>query len=159
RVDALAAAFADDSCRSMCCRPGMRAAELDRERTRPLEKPVLGAEWTQVGIMKVTRAWELWKRAETCCDHTTDESVTYQLNQDYPARSAIQTITARLESNGWRPLREDFLNPGLPTSVVRGWMHFEDGNTGRPTEVYQWVGQWEDTSKRIVWYILSYDGV
>jgi hypothetical protein len=88
-----------------------------------------------------------------------DGTVLYELNQDYPALPVTQTITARLESSGWRPLREEFLNPGLSTSLVRGWVSVEDRTTGRPTQVYQWVGQWEDASRRIVWYVFAYDAV
>jgi hypothetical protein len=78
--------------------------------------------------------------------HDTDENectVLYQLNEKYPALPIIQTIQGRLEAAGWRPLVDNFLNPGSPTSLVRGWESHEDRTQGRATQVYQWVGQWE----------------
>jgi hypothetical protein len=92
----------------------------------------------------------------------TDENegtVLYQLNEEFPAQAAINTIRSRLESRGWRPLQEDFLNPGLATSLGRGWTSHEDRTGPRSVRVYEWVGQWEDEAKRIVWYVLTYDAV
>jgi len=86
-------------------------------------------------------------------------TVVYQLNEEYTALPVIQTIQGRLESSGWRPLREDFLNPGLPSSLVRGWASHEDRTHRRAAQVYKWMAQWEDDSKRIVWYDLTYDAV
>ena len=86
-------------------------------------------------------------------------TVVYRLNEEYPALPVIQTIQSRLERSGWHPLREDFLNPGLPSSLVRGWTSHEDRTQGRAAQVYQWMAQWEDDSKRIVWYDLTYDAV
>lgn len=94
--------------------------------------------------------------------HDTDENegtVLYQLKEEYPALPVIQTIKGRLEGTGWRPLENSFLNPGSSTSFVRGWTSHEDRTRGRASQVYQWVGQWEDDSKRIVWYDLTYDAV
>jgi hypothetical protein len=88
-----------------------------------------------------------------------DGTVLYQLNEEFPALPVIQTLTGRLEANGWRPRREDLLNPGLLTSLVGGWQSHEDRTQGRTTQVYQWVGQWEDDAERVVWYVLTYDAV
>jgi hypothetical protein len=92
----------------------------------------------------------------------TDENegtVLYQLNEAFPAQAAITAIRSRLEGRGWRPLQEDFLNPGLATSLGRGWASHEDRTRPRAVQVYEWVGQWADDAKRIVWYVLSYDAV
>jgi hypothetical protein len=92
----------------------------------------------------------------------TDENegtVLYQVNEAFPAQAAITAIRSRLEGRAWRPQQEDFLNPGLATSLGRGWTSHEDRTGPRAVRVYEWVGQWEDEAKRIVWYVLTYDTV
>jgi hypothetical protein len=92
----------------------------------------------------------------------TDENegtVAYEVKEEYPAQPIIETIRRRLESKGWRPLQESFLNPGLPNSFTSGWASHADSTGERPIRVYEWVGQWEDDSKRIAWYVLNYDAV
>lgn len=84
-------------------------------------------------------------------------TVLYEVDEKYPAQTVIDTIRTRLEGAGWRVLSEDFLNPGVQTSVVRGWASHEDRTTAQPRTVYEWAAQWEDPSKRIVWYVLTYD--
>src|SRR5262245_46010668 len=44
-------------------------------------------------------------------------ALTYELPVRYPALTEIQTIRTRLEGAGWTPLEEDFLNPGIRTSL------------------------------------------
>lgn len=62
-------------------------------------------------------------------------SVAYSLNEKYPASNAIQQISAELEAIGWTPLKEDWLNPGMPSSHIRGWTDFVDGTTTPRTQI------------------------
>jgi hypothetical protein len=81
----------------------------------------------------------------------------YELREPYPAANVIGKIRAHLEGRGWRPLKEDLLNPGIPTSLVRGWTEYRDATTKPAAMVHEWIGQWEDSSGRIAWYVLRYE--
>jgi hypothetical protein len=68
----------------------------------------------------------------------------------------LRTISTRLEQAGWQPLKEDWLNPGLPTSHVRGWVYFEDSTTQPSTSVRGWNGDWKNSAHDILTYMLEY---
>jgi hypothetical protein len=80
----------------------------------------------------------------------------YNLNLDYPAKSALRTISTKLQREGWTPLKSDFLNPPIPSSHLSGWEQFDDDTTKPRTTVRQWIGQWENKRREIVWYSLEY---
>jgi len=82
--------------------------------------------------------------------------VAYALKEKHPASNAIQQISSRLEALGWRPLKDDWLNPGLPSSHVRGWTDFTDGTRTPVHRVHRWGAQWQDESGNIVDYTLDY---
>jgi len=82
--------------------------------------------------------------------------VAYALAEAYPARNAIERISSRLGDRGWTPLEVDWLNPGLPSSIVHGWDEFYD-NTGNSLQhVYQWSAEWRDSAGNLVAYSLRY---
>jgi hypothetical protein len=83
------------------------------------------------------------------------EQLTYLLDTDYPAESTISFISAGLQKRGWEPLRDDFLNPGLPSSQVRGWQ-YEDPSREPRTSVRTWACDWEDRANNITLYGLKY---
>jgi hypothetical protein len=139
-------------------------------RATPKKRLLVAAAWVLAGgacdqqgapnehlrpeaLIVLDGAYEIENRDEN------EGTVLYKVNEPYPAGPAVETIRRRLESRGWRPLSEDFLNPGVPTSLVRGWGNYEDRTGAVPVEVHQWTAQWEDDSKRIVWYVLTYDGI
>ena len=81
---------------------------------------------------------------------------SYRLKADYPASSVLKEISSQLEAGGWQPLKEDILNPGQPSSHVKGWSNYEDASRP-PTKIrYQWMGSWEDKYGNIVTYIFLY---
>jgi len=82
--------------------------------------------------------------------------LVYNLDLDYPAESALRAISMKFEREGWRPLKWDFLNPSNPSSHVSGWEQFDDDTTKPRTTVRQWIGQWENQRREIVWYSLEY---
>jgi len=82
--------------------------------------------------------------------------IAYALNEKHPAPNAIQQISSRLKALGWTPLQGDWLNPGLPSSHVRGWTDFIDGTTTPMNHVHQWGAQWKDKNGNIVDYTLRY---
>ena len=82
--------------------------------------------------------------------------VQYNVQIEYPAEDILRFIRGSLEGQGWQPLNEDVLNPGLPTSHVNGWQQYTDGRTSPKAEVRQWLGQWKNPSGDVVWYRLQY---
>ena len=82
--------------------------------------------------------------------------VYYQVTTPYPAQEVLKHIQDKLNRERWMPLKEDFLNPGLPSSHVRGWGSYIDGTTEPKANVHQWLAQWKSPEGDIVWYVLKY---
>lgn len=85
------------------------------------------------------------------------EQVSYQVSMAYPASRALVEISERLKARGWKPLEEDYLNPGLPSSHVRGWGSFIDGTKPSNPLIYQWLADWKNNHGDIVRYGLRYE--
>ena len=83
--------------------------------------------------------------------------VTYELKSLYPAKDVISEIMDKLSLKGWKPLKEDFMNPGVPTSYVIGWDVFVDSDHIPTTKVYTWTTDWKNNHNEIVRYRLSYE--
>jgi hypothetical protein len=84
------------------------------------------------------------------------DQLGYQAKVEYPADSIISCISKRLSENGWQPLKEDFWNPGLPSSHVRGWTQFTDATVHPEATVDAWASQWQNQGGDIAWYFLQY---
>lgn len=84
------------------------------------------------------------------------DQVSYRIQAEYPAENVIQPIEWRLKQLGWKPLPEDFLNPGLPSSTVRGWQYYEDKTTKPVSSVRVWEADWQNDKGDIVTYHLEY---
>ncbi len=89
-----------------------------------------------------------------------DGTVRYTVMDRYPATRTIDDLRQRVQARGWRPLRANLLSPEQQNSFDRGWFEYEDA-TGRDGLKYvsEWVGQWEDTSGRVLWYVLRFERV
>ena len=81
----------------------------------------------------------------------------YYLTSDYPATRVLSSISGELRLLGWKALKENHLNPGIPSSHVIGWEDFEDRSVIPAQYVYQWIGDWEDAMGNIVTYTLRYE--
>ncbi len=84
------------------------------------------------------------------------DQIVYRIQASYPAADVLKTIAVRLGQLGWKPLKEDWLNPGLPSSHVRGWTYFEDETTKPATSVRAWSADWENGVHDILTYQLEY---
>jgi len=84
------------------------------------------------------------------------DQVSYRIVVSYPAESVLSCISNKLSQTGWEPLKEDYWNPGFPSSHVRGWTQFADASVQPQSSVDQWLGQWKDGVGSIVWYSLQY---
>jgi len=84
------------------------------------------------------------------------DQLSYQVQIEYPANGVVSYISDQLQGMGWRPLEEDYWNPGLPASQVRGWTHFVDATVHPPATVDAWAGQWQNHTGDLVWYDLRY---
>ena len=84
------------------------------------------------------------------------DQLYYRLTAQYPAQEIIDKIKAKLYEKGWIPLKDSFLNPGIPTSHVSGWGSFEDATGERLQVVHSWSGDWANDRGEIVTYMLRY---
>lgn len=84
------------------------------------------------------------------------QQLSYTIKLQYPARDVLSVLANQLTKRNWKPLKEDFLNPGLPTSNVRGWTFFEDGTEHPAAYVRQWMGDWANEAHDMVTYVLQY---
>ncbi|MDO8681899.1 MAG: hypothetical protein Q7N50_00260 [Armatimonadota bacterium] len=82
--------------------------------------------------------------------------LSYKLQERYPAKHALREISARLAKQGWKPLKEDFLNPGLPTSHIRGWTEFYDATRTPEERVRAWASDWKNAKGDVVRYAFYY---
>ena len=83
--------------------------------------------------------------------------VTYSIDEKFRPDALLERIRAAVPSPEWQPLPNDWLNPGLASSHERGWTEFRDATVTPPTEVHQWLAQWQDSHGNVVWYGLRYD--
>jgi len=84
------------------------------------------------------------------------DQLRYQIKVEYPADGIVSCISKRLSENGWQPLKEDFWNPGLPSSYVRGWTQHADATVYPEATVDAWANQWRNQSGDVAWYFLQY---
>lgn len=84
-----------------------------------------------------------------------EQQVTYSLSEEYPAKTLVKQIGAHLSKQGWKPLKMNFLNPGIPNSFSKGWTDYFDGQTKPELHVWQWWGDWE-RGGNILTYSLEY---
>jgi hypothetical protein len=82
--------------------------------------------------------------------------LTYKIKEDYPANKTIEAISNKLRQDKWNALKEDYLNPGLPSSHVRGWTSYEDATKNPHQTVNAWQADWENQAGDIVTYIFWY---
>lgn len=84
------------------------------------------------------------------------DQLWYRVQASYPAADVLRIITGRLKTMGWTALEEDWLNSGLPSSHVRGWVYYEDHATQPTTSVRVWQGDWQNGAHDILTYRLEY---
>lgn len=82
-------------------------------------------------------------------------SVTYRRAEPHPATQTIEPVRRRLEGAGWKPVSEDFMNPGLTNSHARGWMDYIDG-TEDDARVFVWSADWVSARGDVVRYGFTY---
>lgn len=81
--------------------------------------------------------------------------VRYHVTSCYPPTRELRAIAARIPS-GWSPRRDDALNPGSPTSIVRGWYTAAEQSQGVYFDLHQWSGQWQNARGDLLQYDLVY---
>jgi hypothetical protein len=91
-----------------------------------------------------------------CRPYAGTMQVNYELRIAYPADAVISELNSHLEGLGWRQLREDFLNPGFPTSHVDGWSEFLDSTVQPTAVIHQWMADWTNDQGDIVRFALRY---
>jgi hypothetical protein len=84
------------------------------------------------------------------------DQLFYSVKVPYPAPHVLNEISKKLEIKGWKPLKEDYLNPGSPSSHVKGWT--DSFHVGKKTKrkFHQWLAQWENKNQDIMCVTLWY---
>jgi hypothetical protein len=82
--------------------------------------------------------------------------VFYVVHEPYPAKQLLKEIESSLKGGSWKPLKEDWLNPGMPSSLVSGWSDHGDGTSGTLMHVWIWTAQWENANGVLIEYTLRY---
>jgi|HubBroStandDraft_6_1064221.scaffolds.fasta_scaffold414918_1 hypothetical protein len=67
------------------------------------------------------------------------DQLAYNVKVESPADSVTECISKKLNENSWQPLKEDFWNPGPPSSQVKGWTHFTDATVHLEATVDAWA--------------------
>jgi hypothetical protein len=80
----------------------------------------------------------------------------YRMDAPHPAEPVLSHIREALASQGWQALRDDHLNPGLPSSHEIGWTSFGDETSKPATKVHRWMGWWKNADEDVLVYILAY---
>jgi len=83
--------------------------------------------------------------------------IAYTVAMRYPAGRFVCELDNAVAHDGWRGLREDFLNPGLPTSLVRGWTDIVNGVKKPETHVHAWSSEWLNDAGDLLSYSLTYE--
>lgn len=83
--------------------------------------------------------------------------VSYNLKVVFPANEVIQEFSSKLARHGYKPLKESFLNPGIPSSMERGWSEYVDATKTPKRTVHQWNTDWSNSNGEIVSYMLRYE--
>ena len=84
------------------------------------------------------------------------DTVQYRVTEPYPADATLSFIRSAVEARGWRTLKEDFLNPGLPSSHVKGWGTVIDGTVTPNQTRHSWHAQWTNRHGDMLLYHLDY---
>ena len=62
-----------------------------------------------------------------------------------------------MDQRQWRGLREDALNPGSESSLVRGWGDYGNATRTPETHVHSWSAQWRNKDGDLLTYGLQYE--
>lgn len=81
----------------------------------------------------------------------------YKLNAKYPADELIAEVDRKLKEKGWEPLPYIFLYPKYPSSHQDGWAIYKDPPKTPSKMIYEWSGDWKDSTGNIVTYTFRYE--
>lgn len=85
------------------------------------------------------------------------DQVSYFVKEDYPAELFLSNLSTYLSKMDYTPLKEDFMNPGISSSNVKGWDYFIDATQSPERKIKQWIGGWQGKDESIVRCMLRYD--
>lgn len=83
--------------------------------------------------------------------------VSYELDAAYPASPFLCQLAQHLDQRQWRGLREDALNPGSESSLVKGWGDYGNATRQPETHVHSWMAQWRNQDGDLLTYGLQYE--
>ena len=85
------------------------------------------------------------------------KQMRYEMDEPYPAKTALKSISDQLDRRGWKPLQNSYLQPDRPSSHVTGWDKFQDGRKTPWVHVRQWMAEWTNSKGDVLMYALRYE--
>lgn len=85
------------------------------------------------------------------------EQVVYQIDAAYPASPFLCELTGHLQTQQWRGLRQDPLNPEIVSDLIRGWHDFTDISRPPERRVHAWMASWRNADGDLLTYSLRYE--
>jgi hypothetical protein len=82
--------------------------------------------------------------------------VSFVLHESFPGRQVISEIRTHLTNAGWKPLKEDWLNPGTSSPRTKGWSQYVDETGGALRDYWMWKSTWQDAKGDLIQYSLRY---
>ena len=82
--------------------------------------------------------------------------VSFVVHESYPARQIISEIKSQLTHAGWKPLKEDWLNPGISSAPARGWSQYVEETGGTLRDYWTWKAGWQNANGDLIEYTLLY---
>ncbi|HEX2965944.1 MAG TPA: hypothetical protein VHO84_09165 [Syntrophorhabdaceae bacterium] len=86
------------------------------------------------------------------------ERLTYQLAVGFPARDFIESLSKKVRSLGYCPLKNDWLNRNMTTSYQKGWINYIGVKSPKAPKQFisEWVSWWLNDSGDVLGCSLSY---
>ena len=82
--------------------------------------------------------------------------VSFVLHESFPGRRVMSDIRTHLAGTGWKPLKEDWFNPGTSSLHRTGWSQFVDEAGGALRDYWMWKAAWQDAKGDVIQYSLVY---
>ena len=115
------------------------------------EKPAAAPAPESADLLVLPGATDVQRRNQS---GTT--GVAYSVQAPFPAAEQIEQVLKSMTERGWVAQEEDLLNPGIPTSTVRGWMTYVDATHTPRRRRYVWSTEWRNARGDLASYAFSY---
>jgi hypothetical protein len=82
--------------------------------------------------------------------------VNYTVRSEYPADDLVSQLNSILVRMGWSLMSDSFFNPGIRSSLTRGWVDYVDLAGTEEQIVHRWSAHWTNQKGEVVQFTLRY---